>query len=222
LRVVVRRHAIPHAAPYHLLDGFALDVDGSACATLSDTLTYAYHVAGVVGLMMAWTMDVTDEATLDRACDLGLALQLTNIARDVMADAQIGRIYVPTDWLDQASIPIDPAQFDGHRPELAVVTRQLLTQAEPYYGSALVGIQALGLRRAWAIATARAVYREIGVEVASAGPKAWDNRARVSMPRKLGLIGRSLAQVVLLKSGLGRRECNRDGLWRRPSLKPSI
>lgn len=221
LRAVVRRHDIPHGAPQHLLDGFALDVEGFECTTLTDTLRYAYHVAGVVGLMMAWTMDVTDEATLDRACDLGLALQLTNIARDVMTDAQIGRIYLPTDWLGQASILIDPTQLDGQRQALAEVTSRLLAEAEPYYESALVGISRLQLRRAWAIATARAVYREIGIIVRNDGAQAWDGRARVSTPRKVGLIGRSLGQALWLKSGLRRFDRTRDGLWRRPALRPS-
>lgn len=221
LRAVVRRHGIPHAAPRHLLDGFALDVAGARCATLSDTLRYAYHVAGVVGLMMAWTMDVSDEAVLDRACDLGLALQLTNIARDVMADAEIGRIYLPAEWLAQAAVPVVPAWFPDHRPALAGVTTKLLERAEPYYASALVGVGALGLRRAWSIATARAVYREIGVKVDRAGAEAWDRRVRVSTARKLGLVGLSLGQAAWLKSGLARHDRCRKTLWRRPPLRSS-
>ncbi|MEO1223137.1 MAG: phytoene/squalene synthase family protein [Pseudomonadota bacterium] len=221
LRLVVRRHGIPHAAPRHLLDGFSLDLTNVRCATFQDTLLYAYHVAGVVGLMMAWTMDVSDESTLDRACDLGLALQLTNIARDVLADAEIGRIYLPVDWLDEADVPIDPERFSDHKQPLVAVVGRLLDQAEPYYGSALVGIGALRARRAWSIAAARAVYREIGVAVRRSGAEAWDNRAGVSKPRKLALLTGALAQTAWLKAGLARVNTGRDGLWRRPSLRPS-
>ena len=73
--------------------------------TIDDTMRYCYHVAGVVGLMMASIMGARDEAVLDRACDLGLAFQLTNIARDIIDDAKIGRCYVPAEWLLDAGIP---------------------------------------------------------------------------------------------------------------------
>ena len=99
LRAVARRHDFPDRWPLDLIDGFAMDVQGRDYRTLNDTLDYSYHVAGVVGVMMARVMGVRDQAVLDRACDLGLAFQLTNIARDVIDDARIGRLYLPGDWL---------------------------------------------------------------------------------------------------------------------------
>ena len=97
---------------------------------------------------------------------------------------------------------------------LAAVTRRLLAEAEPYYASAGVGIRALSPRSAWAIATARAVYREIGVEVLRLGPRAWERRVSISKARKLALVMRG--GVVTL----GRRwtpPVARTGLWSRPA-----
>ena len=82
-----------------------MDVDDRAYETLEDTLDYCYHVAGVVGVMMAMIMGVRKSATLNRASDLGLAFQLTNIARDVMDDAKMGRVYLPRQWLAEAGVP---------------------------------------------------------------------------------------------------------------------
>ncbi|MEC9103340.1 MAG: phytoene/squalene synthase family protein, partial [Pseudomonadota bacterium] len=83
LREVARRHDFPDHWPLDLIEGFAMDVQDRRYRSLDDVLDYSYHVAGVVGVMMARVMGVRDDAVLDRACDLGLAFQLTNIARDV-------------------------------------------------------------------------------------------------------------------------------------------
>src|SRR5690606_18505823 len=109
LQAVVHAHEIPERFLVEHLQGFAMDVRGHRYQTQDDTLTYCYHVAGVVGLMMAWIMGVRDEATLDRACDLGIAFQLTNIARDIVEDAGIGRCYLPAAWLRE--LGFDPDTF---------------------------------------------------------------------------------------------------------------
>lgn len=213
---VVRRHAIPERYPLALLDGFRMDVEGRSYDTLDDTLTYCWHVAGVVGVMMAFIMGARDDEVLNRACDLGLAFQLTNIARDVVEDADIGRVYVPAEFL--AAAGVKPARIADPRSRVALagVVKGLLDEAEPYYDQALLGIRALPLRSALAIATARRVYRAIGTKVRKAGPKAWDRRQSTSTPEKLLLLGGGIADA--LASRLPRRTPPRpDHLWTRPS-----
>jgi phytoene/squalene synthetase len=105
LQRVVADSEIPHRYPLEHLDGFLMDIEGRQYRSFGDTMEYCYHVAGVVGVMMAYVMGVRDEPTLDRATDLGLAFQLTNICRDVMEDAKVGRVYLPRDWLDEAGVP---------------------------------------------------------------------------------------------------------------------
>ncbi|MFI4974736.1 MAG: phytoene/squalene synthase family protein [Caulobacterales bacterium] len=187
-RVAARRH-IPEAYATQLIDGFAMDVSGRRYETLEDTLDYCWHVAGVVGVMMALVMGVAadDLPTLRRAQDLGLAFQLTNISRDVMEDAANGRVYLPTTWLAEAGVPVEAIAAPEHRAAVFAVTRRLLDVAEPYYASAVAGLAALPWRSAWAIAAARGVYRQIGVEVTRRGERAWDERVSTSTAAKLWL-----------------------------------
>jgi phytoene synthase len=101
LALVVRECGIPDRFVWDHVDGFALDAAGWRPASEADLLRYCYHVAGAVGCMMAVVMGVApdEEATLDRAADLGIAFQLANIARDLVEDAQVGRAYLPQTWL---------------------------------------------------------------------------------------------------------------------------
>ncbi len=192
---VVKRNEIPERYPLDLLDGFRMDVEGRAYATLGDTLAYCYHVAGVVGVMMALIMGAREREVLDRACDLGLAFQLTNISRDVIEDAGLGRVYVPADLLAEAGVPEGEVADPRHRPAVAAAVARLLDAAEPYYDQALLGIRALPFRSACAIATARGVYRAIGTKVRAQGPAAWDRRVSTSRAEKLGLLARGLLEA---------------------------
>ena len=104
---VIETHEIDHKHPFDLLKGFEMDAEDRVYETVNDILDYSYHVAGVVGVMMANIMGVRDGATLDRASDLGLAFQLTNIARDVIDDAEADRVFVPQDLLLKHGAPIE-------------------------------------------------------------------------------------------------------------------
>jgi phytoene synthase len=216
LRLVVERHQIPHRYPLEHLEGFAMDVAGRRYAELEDTISYCYHVAGVVGVMMAYIMGARDEDALDRATDLGLAFQLTNIARDVMEDASAGRVYLPTLWLAEAGVPVEEIDSRRHREAVFRVTERLLEEAERYYRSARVGLSSLGFRSAWAVATARQVYRDIGRIVRARGPAAWDDRASTSTVRKLVLAARGLGAAVA--SRRTPSPVSREGLWTRPAV----
>ncbi|HVM98618.1 MAG TPA: phytoene/squalene synthase family protein [Caulobacteraceae bacterium] len=210
-RVALRRR-IPERYAIELLDGFAMDVMARRYETLDDTLDYCWHVAGVVGVMMALVMGVKpdDIATLRRAQDLGLALQLTNISRDVIEDAANGRIYLPARWLAEAGVPEAEIAARKHRAAVFGVTRRLLAEAEPYYASAIAGLSELPFRSAWAIAAARAVYRQIGVIVLARGPRAWDKRASASTPMKAWL---ALSAGWTALASRGRKSPPRPPLW---------
>jgi phytoene synthase len=211
---VVREHGIPeHNAMEHLA-GFEMDVVDRRYHTQDDTLQYCYHVAGVVGLMMARVMGTDDPRTLDRACDLGLAFQLTNIARDIVEDARVGRCYLPAQWLNELNIPLQDLAAPEHRPAVAVLARRLVDLAEPYYASAQAGLAALPWRSAWAVATAAAVYRQIGVKVVAAGSHAWDARVSTSKAEKLAAVSQGGWRAV---SARWRQWPQRPAqLWSRP------
>jgi 15-cis-phytoene synthase len=216
---VVAKHKIPARHPLELIEGFRMDVAERQYQTLDDTLSYCYHVAGVVGVMMTMIMGVRERETLNRASDLGIAFQLTNIARDVIPDAIAGRVYLPLQWLAEAGVPAGDVANPQHRQAVFGVVERLLDEADRYYRSARYGLPQLPLRAAWAIAAARRIYRKIGFVVRSRGSRAWDERAYVSRRGKM-------AQAALGGLSIGRARASkaikaaptRDGLWTMPGL----
>ena len=190
LQRVAKATRLPAAFTHDHLDGFAMDAAGRTYDTLDDTLDYGYHVAGVVGLMMAWVMGVRDRSTLARAADLGMAFQLTNIARDVGDDVVTGRVYLPGHWLAAAEAQLVPHQpmTDTTSARVAPLVARLLDEADRYYESAKYGLPHLTWRSAWAVATARHVYRDIGVEVRRRGAQAWRERVVTTTPAKVARV----------------------------------
>lgn len=218
LRYVLKHNQIPGRYPLELLDGFAMDATARKYDTLDDTLQYCYHVAGVVGIMMAYVMGTRDPAALHRATDLGIAFQLTNIARDVREDAQIGRIYLPGKWLAEAGISDAEILQQQHAAALADVVERLLAEADRYYASASEGLRALGFRSAWAVAAASDVYRAIGEIVRERGGQAWQQRVIVRKRRKLlgiaeGMLDATRAALIDRHTDAVPRDSN---LWTAP------
>jgi len=215
---VALRHRLPERWAIDLIDGFRMDVEHHEYRTMDDVMAYCWHVAGVVGVMMARVMGVTNPQVLRRAQDLGLAFQLTNISRDVIEDAQAGRVYLPADWLAQAHVdPTPEAVADpANRAAVHAVTRRLLDVAEPYYDSARDGLRGLPFRSSMAIAAARGVYREIGRKVARGGPGVWKQRVSVGKAMKLWLFGRgALIAIWTQVLSRGKTPPPRPGLWTR-------
>jgi len=195
---VVERYGIPRVLPQALLEGFAWDAVGRRYETLDELLDYAARVAGTVGAMMALIMGARAPQTLARACELGLAMQLTNIARDVGEDARNGRVYLPLGWLREAGVDIEAWLADPQPlPAVRTVTARLLAEADRHYERAQTGIADLPRNCRPAMMAARLVYAEIGREVERRGCDSVSSRAVVSGRRKLGLLLRaSLASAV--------------------------
>ena len=204
LRVVAAECAIPRRFIDDHLAGFALDADGWRPQGEDDLLRYCYHVAGAVGCMMAVLMGVTpdDEDTLDRACDLSLAFQLANIARDIVEDHGVGRVYIPAEWG-----AVDPADRD----HLAGVAERLGALVERYEASARVGAARLPFRARWAVLSAANIYGGIARKVVARGPHAWDSRTVVHKPEKIVLVANAL-----MECGDRPAPVDRTGLWTRP------
>ncbi len=190
---VVGRHRIPRALPEALLEGYAWDLQGRSYASLSELRAYCARVASTVGGMMTLLMGRRDPATLARACDLGVAMQLTNVARDVGEDARSGRIYLPRQWLEQEGV--DPESLSGapvFTPALGRVVARLLREAHGLYQRADEGIARLPRDCRLAIAAARGIYADIGRVVAERGYDSVSGRAYTSGRRKLRLMAATL------------------------------
>ncbi|HQT75632.1 MAG: phytoene synthase [Rhodospirillales bacterium 20-64-7] len=195
---IVRDFAIPRALPEALLEGFAWDATGRRYQTLSDLRAYAVRVAGTVGAMMAVLMGVRDAGRMAAAVDLGVAMQLSNIARDVGEDARNGRLYLPLDWLHAAGIDTDAFLANpGFSPALAGVIARLLDAADLHYRQAGAGITRLPLACRPGIGAARLLYAEIGREVARRGMDSVSGRAVVPGRRKARVLAAGLPRMIL-------------------------
>jgi phytoene synthase len=194
LASVVARYELPRAIPEALLEGFEWDISGRRYETLDALEAYALRVAGTVGIMMAWLMGVRTRELLARACDLGIAMQLTNIARDVGEDARAGRLYLPTAWLTEAGVDPDAwLRTPVCCPQIAAATATLLGHADALYERADAGINALPVQFRAGIRAARSLYAEIGHKLARRGFDSITTRTRVGTAGKLRLLVRSLA-----------------------------
>jgi 15-cis-phytoene synthase len=196
MQYIVRRYSIPAHYALELIEGMAMDARATRYQTFKDLSLYCYRVAGTVGLMMSHVMGLRDEQALKHAADLGTAMQLTNIARDVTEDAEMGRIYLPLEWLEEAGIAPEEIAARENRQKLALVTRRLLHKAEQYYLSGDAGLWHLSFRSACAVAAARHVYAAIGSLLLIRGSSAWDQRTYVTGPHKLWAILNGMVQVI--------------------------
>ena len=196
LQYIVHRYGIPSHYALELIEGMAMDVRATQYASLKELLLYCYRVAGTVGLMMAHVMGLRDEAALKHAADLGIAMQLTNIARDIIEDASMGRIYLPSIWLAEAKITPAEIAAPENREKLAMLTLRLLREAERYYRSGDEGLWHLSFRSACAVAAARNVYSEIGALLLQKGARAWDERTYVTGARKIRVVLRGILSLI--------------------------
>ena len=164
---------LPVSVIIALIDGLLQDQRPVRIANERALRRYAYRVAGTVGLLMCQVLDCDDELARAHAIDLGIAMQLTNIARDVLEDAEMGRRYLPASWtgdVKPAHITAASNAPDGEVAKaVSLAVRQLLLLADDFYQSGNAGLSYLPLRAHIAIAVAARVYRQIGVQIAETG-----------------------------------------------------
>ncbi|MGB3247164.1 MAG: phytoene/squalene synthase family protein [Sulfitobacter sp.] len=204
---IIEGFDMPRALPEALLEGLAWDAVERRYDTLSGVRDYSARVASAVGAMMCVLMRVRDADALARACDLGVAMQLTNIARDVGEDARAGRIYLPLDWLDEADLtPEAFLRAPTASPEVRAMVRRLLSEARRLYIRSEAGIASLPRGARTGIFAARYIYAAIGSAVKRNGFDTITHRARTNAPQKLALISvsamRASASMVLPKSAV--------------------
>jgi phytoene synthase len=199
---LVQARAVPRAYLDELLNGMEMDVRGERYQSVPDLLRYCYRVAGTVGTMMCHALGVRRGQALVHAAHLGIAMQLTNIARDVLDDWELGRLYLPDELLarhgapglaDKLGEPLPPSAL----PAVARTVGDLLDLAEVYYRSGDAGMRELSLRCAFAVRVARLVYAEIGSVLRARGCNPIAPRAVVSGARKLWLVARAFGATVL-------------------------
>ena len=181
------------------LRGFVLDEAGWQPVTQEDLILYCYYVAGAVGCMMAVLMGVPaeDEDTLERAADLGIAFQLSNIARDVRDDLEAGRCYLPLDWMADFGVTRETLFAPDNEFALTSIVKRLVDSAQVYEESARLGVDKLPFRSRLAVLSALRIYGAIGRRVGKLGKAAWDERVTVGKMQKLAYVVPSFAEAVV-------------------------
>ena len=194
---IIHDYDIPRVVVDALIEGFQWDADEREYETLEEVLAYCARVASVVGVVMTLLMGPRDARTLARACDLGAAMQLTNICRDVAEDAGRGRLYLPAAWLRERGL--DPEHFlaniDDYAGDarVAELIEAVLREADTYYRRADAGISMLPWDSRPAIRAASLIYSDIGRVIREQGCDPTRGRAHTTKLRKLWLLLRAWA-----------------------------
>ena len=204
---LVQRRRLPREYPEQLLAGMRMDVEGAEYQTLNELLLYCHRVAGVVGLMMCHVLGLSDARALKNAAHLGIAMQLTNICRDVAEDWQRGRVYLPQQMLAECGDVSLTGERAGTLPQAARravtgVTHRLLSEADRFYRSGDVGMPALPWRAAFSVHAARLIYSAIGWQIQRGDYDPYSMRAIVPRLRKLRLL---IKAALLTAAELPRR-----------------
>ncbi len=196
--LVARECGLTREMAEDVIMGFELDAVGWRPRSEADLARYCYHVAGAVGVMMAVVMGVdrNDSWMLDRACDLGFAFQLANIARDFDEDDKADRSYLPIEWLVEEDIEPGQQMKPHHRQELADMAARLIRRMEKHEAWARLGAARLPFRSRWAVLAAARIYGAIGRRVVELGPNAWDHRVVIGRREKLRHVSAALWEAI--------------------------
>jgi len=184
---------IPLCASIDLIDGLEQDLARVRVSDWDELVCYAYRVAGTVGLMMSHVLDAKTPDAQAFAIDLGIAMQLTNVVRDVGEDAAMGRRYLPASWVGE----LEPQALAQHPLRVGDACRRLVSRAEDYYHSGLSGLGFLPIRSGLAIGVAARVYRRIGRRLVEQGANPLTRRTVVPLWQKLLLTPPSLMDDLL-------------------------
>ena len=198
-------------AVLNLLDGLIFDQKTVLIQEESDLICYSYQVAGTVGVMMCDALQCHNEKAKLFAIDLGIAMQLTNIARDVLEDAKMGRRYLPGSWVNQASPEeiVLASKNNNHVKNniISIAVERLLTLAEQYYLSGSQGFIYLPIKTRFAIAIASSVYREIGIQLKRKKYNWYEGRQVTTMGTKLKV---SVKNLFLELTSISKQEVDHN------------
>lgn len=187
----VERYSIPHEYPLELLEGMRMDLNATRYRTFDDLRVFCYRVASVVGLMMSHVIGYRDPA-LPHAIDLGIAMQLTNILRDVGEDLDRGRIYLPNEDLERFGYSEADLRARVNNPAFRELMKFEATRARAYYRSAEPGIQLLSRQGRFAVQIASDVYQNILTRIERSNYDVFDTRAVVPTSQKYWLTAKAL------------------------------
>ena len=185
-----------------LIDGLISDQQNVRVTDEKELIDYSYKVAGTVGLMMLPIINTKDAEARKHAIDLGIAMQLTNIARDVYEDAKMNRLYLPKEWLGQVSISdlIDNKLDDQKRKLIELSIKNLIELSDKFYANGFSGMKFIPLRTRLAIFFAAKIYKGIGEKIKSDGYVYKLERIYLNKLEKMWITIFSIPEFLFLKN----------------------
>ncbi len=184
----LRHYAIPIELPLDLIDGVAMDIDFTPFETFDELYVYCYKVASVVGLMTAEIFGYSDRSALRHAIDLGIAMQLTNILRDIGEDVDRGRIYLPLEDLRRFGYSRESFMLKAMNGNFVELMKFQIERARRYYDSADKGIPMLQKESRLAVTISSRNYSDILKAVEQNGYDVFTRRAYRSLYQKLSTL----------------------------------
>ena len=193
LATAVRAYEIPREALEAIIDGVAMDVDGAVFETAEDLLPYCYRVASAVGLCCIEIFGYTRPAARQYAVDLGTALQLTNILRDVGADARNGRVYLPRADMRKFGVSVDDLRAGRHDGDVVALMRHQAARARDFYRRAAASFPHADARSLVPARIMGAIYEALLDEIEARNFRVFGERITVPTRRKVAIAVRCWA-----------------------------
>ncbi len=187
LRQVVRAYPIPRAALEEILNGVEMDLDRTGYETFDELYSYCYRVAGAVGLCCIEIFGYSDPRARDYAVNLGVALQLTNILRDLHADARQGRIYIPAEDLRRFGVTPDDLRLGRYTPEFVELMEFEARRARSFYRRAWELLPEVDARRLFAAEIMGRIYFALLRAIEARRYRVFDERISVRVSRRLAI-----------------------------------
>lgn len=196
--LIAKGHDIPLEYPLDLLEGVKMDIQYNRYRNFDDLSLFCYRVAGVVGLIMTYVLGYQDEKAFKYAEKLGIAMQLTNILRDIKEDKDMGRIYLPLEELARFGVSESDIIAEKMTPQMHALMQFQVQRAHRYYLQADQGIQMLMPQSQFAIYSASKIYRGILRQIEERDYNPFSGRVFVSPKKKLAILLREILRTRLL------------------------
>lgn len=211
INIFFRSHNISIKILGDLVDGLIKDQTKVRIKSEKELIEYAYQVAGTVGLMMSPLIMVDDDKANKHAVDLGIAMQLTNIARDIYEDALMDRIYLPRDWIEDTQISELTKMSSNKNPILIkAAMSKLIELSETYYKNGFAGMRYIPIKTRLAIFFAAKIYRAIGQKIKKNRYEYTSKRVYVSKFEKFLITVVAIPEFFLLNQKYNRYQSIRE------------
>ncbi len=199
--IFLKKNKINNAIFIDLIEGLILDQSNIRIQNKEELIKYSYHVAGTVGLMMSKIIGVTHKKAAQSAIDLGIGMQLTNIARDVYEDSKMKRIYIPFDWIPNISIThlnsFDELSLEKDKI-ISNAIHKLINLSEKFYKNGFAGLKYIPVSARLGIFIAANVYRGIGIKIKYNEKKYSKKRVYLNSFEKFLITVKSIAIFIFI------------------------